>query len=492
VSAAGRIAFEGRGLRSLAARGVLVNAVFRVGVVTLSMLKGLAVAAFLTASEYGVWGILLISLLTMLWLKEVGVSDKFVQQSESDQAEAFQKALTLELAASGAFSLLFAAAVPIYAAVYGQPKLVAPGLAMALLPLLGALQAPTWVFWRRMDFVKQRVLGSVDPVLSFVVTIALAVAGAGYWSLVIGALVGAAAGGAAALAASPYPLRLRWEGRSAREYLSFSWPLVIAGGSSLVIAQGALLTGEAVLGLAGAGAITLAATIANYSDRVDEILTATIYPAVCAVVDRTELLFEAFVKSNRLALMWGIPFGVGLSLFAADLVDLVLGDKWRSATLLLQVFGLTAAAGHIGFNWTAFYRAIGKTRPIAVWSFLTMVAFLTAGIPLMIVDGLRGYAIGTAVMTLVSVLVRGYYLQRLFAGFRFFSHALRSLAPTVPAALLVLLVRLIEPGHRTVAMVLVELVAYLAVTVAATVVLERPLIREALGYLRRASDPAPA
>ena len=36
--------------------------------------------------------------------------------------------------------------------------------------------------------------------------------------------------------------------------------------------------------------------------------------------DRKDLLLEAFVKSNRLGLMWGMPFGVALALFAADLV----------------------------------------------------------------------------------------------------------------------------------------------------------------------------
>ena len=41
------------------------------------------------------------------------------------------------------------------------------------------------------------------------------------------------------------------------------------------------------------------------------------YPAICAVQDRLELLRESFVKSNRLALMWAMPFGVGIALFAA-------------------------------------------------------------------------------------------------------------------------------------------------------------------------------
>ena len=81
-----------------------------------------------------------------------------------------------------------------------------------------------------------------------------------------------------------------------------------------------MLAGEATLGLAGAGAITLAAAIIQYTDRVDQIVTQTLYPAICAVARPHRVLFESFVKSNRLALMWGVPFGVGLALFAADLV----------------------------------------------------------------------------------------------------------------------------------------------------------------------------
>src|SRR3954468_20369712 len=145
---AGRIALRrGASLRSLAARGVMVNAAFQVGLATLGMLKGLVVAAFLSPSEYGVWGILLISLMTMLWLKEVGVGDKFVQQSEEDQELAFRSALTLELVLSSAFALLFALVLPVYALVYGQPKIVAPGLVLALMPVLASFQAPAWIFW---------------------------------------------------------------------------------------------------------------------------------------------------------------------------------------------------------------------------------------------------------------------------------------------------------------------------------------------------------
>ena len=35
------------------------------------------------------------------------------------------------------------------------------------------------------------------------------------------------------------------------------------------------------------------------------------------------------MKSKRLALMWGMPFGVGLALFGPDLVEFVLGSNGR-------------------------------------------------------------------------------------------------------------------------------------------------------------------
>jgi hypothetical protein len=46
---------------------------------------------------------------------------------------------------------------------------------MGLFPAM-VLQAPLWVFYRRMDFVQQRLIQAVDPVVGFVVAVALAFA----------------------------------------------------------------------------------------------------------------------------------------------------------------------------------------------------------------------------------------------------------------------------------------------------------------------------
>ena len=68
----------------------------------------------------------------------------------------------------------------------------------------------------------------------------------------------------------------------------------------------------------------------------------------------------------------------------------------------------------------------------------------------------------------------------------------RAIAPTVPAVLAVLAVRALEGAPRSLGVAIAELALYVAVTVAATWLLERDLLREATNYLRRQGAQSPA
>jgi O-antigen/teichoic acid export membrane protein len=485
-----RAALEGRSLRSHTARGTIINGVFLVGLNTLGLMRGFLLAGFLATSDYGVWGVLSVAVAGLFWFKEVGVPDKFVQQDEDDQELAFQKAFTMEAALTAIFTVLVALALPLIALAYGQWKIVPPALVTLLACPAVVLQTPVWVHYRSMDFARQRMLQVTDPLLGFVVMVALAVAGFGYWSLVIGTVVGAWAGAAVCVAHSPYPIRLRYDKGTLREYYRFSWPLFLGQAARFLNVQVYLLTGTRVLGLAGVGYVTLASQISNYTNKVDQILAGTLYPAVCAVRDRRDLLFESFVKSNRLALLWGFPFGVGVALFATDLVHFGVGSHWIKAIPIISVFGLLAAINHVAYNWDDYFRALGDTRPIAVWAWANLATTLVATLPLLIWLHLDGFAIGMAVNTLVSLGIRLYYLRRLFPGFAMLRHMARAIAPTIPAADAVLVMRLLSVHHhRTAAMAAVEIVTFVAITVIASATLERSLIREVLGYLRPAAVP---
>jgi O-antigen/teichoic acid export membrane protein len=349
---------------------------------------------------------------------------------------------------------------------------------------ISAFESPVWIAYRRMQFVRQRTLAAVDPVVTTLATIALGAAGAGYWSLVLGVLIGSVVGAVAAVATCPYKLRWRLHRDTAREYASFSWPLFGYQLTNLVMLQGLLIVSTRVVGVAGVGVIGLASEVSAFADRVDRIVSQSIYPAVCAVADRTELLYETFVKSNRLALMWGMPFGVGVALFADDLVRFVLGSQWRPAIGILAALGLVAAFRQVAFNWQIFMRAVGRTRPMFFVALANAAAFIAIILPCVIAFGLTGYAIGMGAATIVELFGRTFFLRRLFEGFSIARQIIRSVLPCVPGIAAVLLIRLLVGAESTGLAAASLVTLYAVLTLAATAFIERPLLQEILGYLR--------
>jgi O-antigen/teichoic acid export membrane protein len=455
----------------------------------LAIVQGVLAAALLGAAEYGLWGLIVISFGTLFALAAVGFDDKYIHQDDVDQQAAFEIAFTLQAMLCGLFTLIALVAIPLFSLIYDEPRILVPGLLLAaVLPLI-ALQAPVWVFYRRMDFVKQRVLESCNPVVAFVVTVALALAGLGFWSLVAGSLAGTIVAAAVTVRYSPYRLRFRYERGAFREYATFSWPLFVSSTSSVLMWQVPLTIAARSLGAASIGALTLASQMTQYTKQVDDIVTHALYPAICAAKDRADVLFEAFSKSNRLALLWGFPLGIAAVFFAEPAVHLILGPDWDLAVPLMQVLGASAAVDQIAFNWTAFARARGETRVLAVASVAMLVAVLAVGVPLLVEHGLSGLAIGIGAGTLTSLVVRMAYLVKLFPAFRIVSHVLRAVLPTAAGAVLLVAERVAfgygDPHDPWRA--LAELGAYVAVVAAITWGAERALLREAAGYLRGAA-----
>ncbi len=476
---------EGQSLRQHAASGTMVNAAFNVGLTSLGFIKSFVLVAFLTPADYGVWGILLVSLGTLTWLKQVGITDKYVQQDEADQELAFQRAFTMELIVNSILLVLLLIAVPVVAIAYNNTSLLWPGFAMCALLPAGQLQVPFWVLYRRMEYRRQRLLQAIDPIVALLVTIVLAALGAGYWALVFGTLAGSWTGAFVAQSVKIYPQKLRYDRGTLKEYWTFSAPLFVASVGGIIIAQVSVAVGNAALGLAGAGAITLASQISQLAQRVDDVVTSTLYPAICAVSDRVHVLYETFEKSNRLALMWAMPFGIGLALFSSDLVSYVIGERWRNAVPVIAAAGAGAALSQLGFNWTSYMRALGNTRPIMI-NALAQAAALCVSAPLMFWLEDYGYAACIAAMIVTTLVVRAYYLQQLFKGFALYRHAFRALLPSVPAVAVVLGARLADSAvERDAGVALSELCLYASATIVATWFFERDLLEEAVGYLRR-------
>ena len=481
-----RFVGSGRDLRMRSARGTIVNAVYLTGSNALTLIKGLAVASLLSTKAYGTWGLVMAGFMTLLLLGDVGIADKYIQQDDPDQRRAFELAFTFQSLLGAVFVVIILAGMPLFALLYGRPAVIAPGMALALAIPAFVLQTPLWVHYRRMDFVRQRKLQLVDPVVSIVAVLALVVAGLGIWGLLLGELLGSWCAAVVVARSSPYALRFRFEKAALKAYTQFSWPLFVGAISTVLLLQVPVTLTSRLIGVAAVGGLALAMNISQFTTRVDTVVTQTLYPAICAVKDRADLLFESFWKSNRLALLWAAPLGAAAAVFAGDFVHYVVGNKWHFAIPLIATFGVNAALNQIGFNWAAYFRALNRTRPVAVAGVLALIAVLGIAVPLLVTQGLTAYAYGMTAATVVGVTVRLWYLRQIFSGLAIATHVARGIGPALFAVAGLLLVRAAAPGGRSVGRVLVEVVIYAALAIGVTYLSERKLLRESVGYLRRA------
>ncbi len=478
------LAFPRAELRARTVRGVVTNALFMGGAEALVLVQGLIVTALLGPRAIGLYGIVTTTAVTVAALRRIGIDEAFVQQREPDQEVEFQRAFTLELMTGAAFSLVLIALAPIVAVTYGDSRLLLLMIAVAYLPTAFALQAPGWVFFRRMDFIRVRGLQALVPLVTFAVTVPLVAAGVGVWSLVIGPAAGNTVAVLAALAVSPYRLRLRLDAGARARYLRFSWPVFVSTAAVLLVQQGQVLAFTLHGRLAAAGYITLAATLTRYADRADQIIATTIYPAICVVRDRIGTLREIFVSSNRVALMWALPFCAGFILFAPDLVRWILGARWEPAIVLLQGLAGVAAIQQLGYNWFSFYRARGDSARQAVEAVAMAGGFLLLAVPGLFALGTWGF-IGGRLATAVLVLgVRRHYIRALL-GLELLRLAVRGAAPVAAGVVVVLAVRQwVWSGARSPGQAIAELVLFVLVTGLLSWATERDLLiqlRAALG-----------
>ena len=486
-----RLPFSRDQLGRRTVRGVAINASFLLVVEAVALSQGLIVARLLGPEEVGLYGIVSITATTLIALKRVGIDEAFVQQDERDQEQEFQRAFTLELALACLFAVLIAAAAPVIAAAYDEPRLLWLTLAVAYLPIAFALQAPLWIFFRRMDFIRQRSLQAIVPLTTFAVTVPLVIAGVGVWSLVIGALAGNLASAIMAIRLSPYRLGLRYDRAAFRRYLAFSWPVFVVTFCGLLMAQGQIFAFDLEGGLTATGFVALAVALTRYADRADAVVSPAIYPAVCAVRDQTATLERLFTAAARASAIWSLAFGALFVLFAPDLVNFVLGDEWTGAVPLLQGLAASGALYYLGFSWIAFARGLGNPRPPALESLAALAVFAFVAVPLLFSSGTTAYVLGMVGSSLVVLVIRTWFVRRLLPGVPLARLVARALWPLAGAGIAVAAARLaLWGGERTALQAVAELVVFLAVYAAATFASERDLIRELRETARRPATAA--
>jgi PST family polysaccharide transporter len=237
------------------------------------------------------------------------------------------------------------------------------------------------------------------------VTVALAATGHGAWSLAWGLLVGNTLSALVLFRlASSWP-RPGFDRAQARALLAFGIPL--AGASLLVFAMQNIdyvVTGS-MLGVVALGLYVLAFNLAAWPVTIfSQVVRRVSFAAFARVEGDPEQRQHVLVQLSVLLAIPTLPLCALLALLALPTVTTVYGEKWAAAALaipFLACLSLVRVWCELGYD---FLVALGRPRS-TLWLQGVWLGALAVALPVgATLDGIRGVAIGHAVVAVLLVL----------------------------------------------------------------------------------------
>jgi O-antigen/teichoic acid export membrane protein len=366
---------EGSGLARAAVGGVAWQGLSYLGGKVLVLATTVVLARLLAPSDFGVVGLALVFIAYAEVVTDLGVAQALIYLPE--KREANDAAFVVTLLFSSVLVGVAMLAAPTVAGFFRRPDVTSLFRVLSLSLLVGGIgQVPDALLRKGLLFRRRLIADVTRSAGQGVVSIALAAAGAGPWSIVYGYLAGGALWAAMAWALVSYrPGRRFWRVRwgQARQLLSYG--VAVAGNAlllSLVFDIDYLIVGRK-LGPSSLGHYTLGFRIPEMAIiNVFYVLSAVAFPLFSLARGDMDRLRRGYLATIRLQAVYGVAAGVGMAAVAPMLVHVVFGPKWEPSIVPLQALALYAAFRSLGIGAVDVYKAIGRPGLAAALSFVRL------------------------------------------------------------------------------------------------------------------------
>jgi PST family polysaccharide transporter len=375
----------------------------------------IALARLLTPEVFGLYAILSFVITLGVRFSELGLGAALIQRRDLDAADGLGAAFTATLGLALLLGAAIAAAAPLVARWPGVPAdVTAPLRWLALLVVLSALRMPAAVLLeRRLAYLPLTIAETADTVAFNVVAVAAALAGAGLWSFVAGAVAARAVNVAIVWSVTPWRpyLRLRW--RELAPVLKFG---ILFQGSILINIVGdsvVPLFVTAASGVAAVGLLNWATTLAFMPLQVVSIAGRVLFPALSSLQTDAPRFAGAVERAlNRVTTVL-YPAAALLLAGAEPVVRLIFGEAWAPAVPAVRCFCLSAIIG--GTSTILVHALYSLGRPDLVFRLNLAGAVLVWVMTVALVPwiGFVGFAVASVGLACASISYTTLSLRRL-------------------------------------------------------------------------------
>jgi PST family polysaccharide transporter len=334
----------------------------------LGFATNLVLARLLSPTEFGLVSFAMVAIGAFTLLQDLGTPAAIVY-GRREVGQVGGTALTINLAAAVALLLLLALAAPELAALGGDAAIgpIVTALAAGLvISAIGSVQGAALV---KELALRRKFLPDVVPLIaSGLVSIGLAVAGYGVWSLVVGYLFRTVTATLMLWLLSPLRPWPRFDRAIARELLGYGQHLSLSTIVGFATVNADYLIVGHFLGATELGLYTMAFQIATLPCKaIAELAAKVVFPAYARLGDDPEAITRLATRVMSLICIVAVPLGIAIAVPAPGYVALLLSQRWSGMVGALQVLSIFGVLQAVGYTFPAAYKALG--RPNALWKF---------------------------------------------------------------------------------------------------------------------------
>jgi O-antigen/teichoic acid export membrane protein len=364
----------------------------------------MVLARLLEPADFGLVGMVAAFTGVLNLLRDFGLSCATIQRAIVTD-EQISNLFWINVFTGGALALLLVVAAPEVAAFYREPRLIAVTVVLALGFLFNAAGVQHGaVLQREMRFSALAVINTTAQALGIGVAIAGAIAGYGYWALVVMAILPPFVASIGYWIATGWVPQLPRRGVGVRSMVHFGGTLTINGLAVYIATnfEKVLLGrywGADAIGIYGRAYQLVNLPTSNLNDAAGEVA----FSALSRVQDDPGRLRHYFLKGYTLILGLTVPITVLSVLFANDIILVCLGPKWNAAAPILRllapiifVFALANPLSWLLMSLGLVKRSLRMTLVISP----ILIAGFVIGLPY----GPKGVALAYSTVMLLWVL----------------------------------------------------------------------------------------
>lgn len=376
----------------------------------LSYLKLAIIARFLLPQDFGIFGIVALSLAFFETLTETGVNMALIHKDKALTQNSVDTSFIISIVRGILISTFMALLSWPIASFFKEPRVVPFLLVASLISLVRGFINPAEIsFQKNLEFNKESWFRIILAVIDIVTAIGFTLLTKSVLALVLSMLITSIAEvGLSWWWCRPTP-RLKLNRAELHEILHFGkWLNITVVANYFATQLDSMVVGR-FLGTQWLGIYQLGFKLAYMPlSEVGAVISQATFPIMTKIAHDPQRSIRAFWRSFWLVALTSailvLPF-----IFTPQLIVWFLGKQWHEVILLLPLLALAAYVRGLITTTSPVFLAWGQTRALAIISFIRLIGI---GLSLIILSshGVIGVALAVLLSNIVSLPVTGWLL----------------------------------------------------------------------------------